>query len=53
MSVTNEIRKATETARVLLEAGMDEGKVLGAFFARVENLMRDNPTANGVEGSNE
>jgi hypothetical protein len=46
----NEIAKATETARVLLEAGMDEARVLGAFFARVEALMSDNPATKGAGG---
>jgi hypothetical protein len=47
----NEIAKATETARVLLEAGMDEARVLGAFFARVEALISgEKSPANGAGG---
>jgi hypothetical protein len=50
MSAINEIRKATETARVLLEAGADETKVLAAFYRRVDQLVNgENPTANRQE----
>lgn len=53
VNTVNEIAKATETARVLLAAGADEGRVLAAFYARVDALMRENPTVSGAGGSNE
>jgi hypothetical protein len=53
VNTVNEIAKATETARVLLEAGADEARVLAAFYARVDALMRDNSAVSGEEGSNE